>query len=900
MAKKTYKLIFTSDTTGAVEGLEALEQHTKTAKKNYNSLTKELSQGFDAKKFSQAHQELQKASNSTIQKLDILKKRLTEMEQQDGGVTKENQKAFNALRKEIANTESQAEKLQAELQNLNKIRLDSIKKTIQEVSDRLGKIGRTLTTTATLPILAAGTASVKMASDMEESLNKVQVSFGDSASIVEDFSNTTLITYGIAKSSALEMSSFFGDMATSMGASKSEAADMSKTLVGLAGDLASFKNISIDEAQTALAGIFTGETEALKKLGIVMTEANLANYALTKGITKSISEMSQYEKMALRMNYVLDSTKNAQGDFARTSDGTANQLRILTESLKDVAAMAGKELIPIVLPMIQNINELLSKVGELDDGTKKAIITFALFVATLGPAFTVTSKIIGIIPVLSTAYDALKAKLTGTTAAQTALNAAQASNPMGAVITVISLLISALGSYALAASLTADKTESLSESVKEATKAIDDNVTAQMGELAYVEKLATRFYELNGKVGDDISKRRELANIVSQINSILPNTLSLVDEEAGLYKELSGSIDEVVEAKKRLIQAEAAESKAKEFANAQLQLLDEYGVSSKEELEATNSNLKKSKEDAKNKEYSTGNWFKDFFANFVLKYNAFGDSAEIEELDGQIEAAQKALKKYNEYDKKLNELLKQSTTSGLGNDSGSDSGSDSGGGGTTKAAVYLSETEYLYEVGLIGYQEYLSRLQHYRDNYFEKNTSDWYSADLKLRKAQQEHQQQMLADFEDFVNNTVSLAEKEANAKIAAIDAELAARKKLQESTNKQLQLEHARAKLAFTTDTESRKSLQKEIKRLENDIKEAEIEAAAKKEKEAIQAQIDALKVAGEMAVSNMQQSYAAAGSTTNNNTTTNNMTINANGLTAVQVEQMIVDVYNRIMYGG
>ncbi len=139
-----------------------------------------------------------------------------------------------------------------------------------------------------------------MASDYEESLNKVRVAFGSSSSSVEEFSKTAIDSIGLAEQSALDMAALFGDMATSMGLTRPAAAEMSTSLVQLAGDLSSFKNINIEEVTTALAGVFTGETESLKRLGIVMTEANVQAYALEKGIKKKLNTMSQAEKVALR------------------------------------------------------------------------------------------------------------------------------------------------------------------------------------------------------------------------------------------------------------------------------------------------------------------------------------------------------------------------------------------------------------------------------------------------------------------------------------------------------------------------------------------------------------------------------------------------------------------------
>ena len=258
-------------------------------------------------------------------------------------------------------------------------------KAIENTANKFKSIGSKMTIGLTLPIAAIGAKAFKMASDVEESINKVEVAFGAGADEIKKFSDTTLESFGIARGSALEMASLFGDMSTSMGISQSEAVKLSKSMVGLAGDLSSFKNISVDEAQTALTGIFTGETESLKRLGVVMLDANLQAFALTQGITKQYKEFTQAEKVQLRYQYVLNATKNAQGDFARTSGGAANQLRIMQESLKEAAASLGEILLPIFTPIIVKINQLLKSFKELSPEIKNTIVTVALIVAAIGP-----------------------------------------------------------------------------------------------------------------------------------------------------------------------------------------------------------------------------------------------------------------------------------------------------------------------------------------------------------------------------------------------------------------------------------------------------------------------------------------------------------------------------------
>lgn len=137
------------------------------------------------------------------------------------------------------------------------------------------------------------------ASDTNEALNKVEVAFGDNNKVVEDWSKSTLTNIGLAQGTALDLAATYGDMSTSMGIGTEEAAKMSTSLVDLAGDLASFKNIGIDRVNTALNGVFTGETEALKGLGIVMTQTNLEQFAMASGALQSSVDNSKAAKNAM-------------------------------------------------------------------------------------------------------------------------------------------------------------------------------------------------------------------------------------------------------------------------------------------------------------------------------------------------------------------------------------------------------------------------------------------------------------------------------------------------------------------------------------------------------------------------------------------------------------------------
>ena len=299
--------------------------------------------------------------------------------------------------------------------------LSSASAKMQSFGSKMQSVGKSMSTRLTLPLVAAGGAAIKFASDFQESMNKVDVAFGNSRNEVKQFAKTTLKEFGIAEGSALDMAALFGDMATSMGLSTNAAAGMSTQLVGLAGDLASFKNIDIEQAQTALAGVFTGETESLKRLGVVMTEVNLKNFAMEQGMNANIKTMSQAEKVALRYEFIMAKTANAQGDFSRTSGGAANQMRIFQESLKELAARFGEIILPVFTKLVTFLNGLIQRFGDLSPTVKKAILIFGGVVAALGPVIAIIGSLLTMAPAIGAALTLMTGPIGLVVAALTAV-----------------------------------------------------------------------------------------------------------------------------------------------------------------------------------------------------------------------------------------------------------------------------------------------------------------------------------------------------------------------------------------------------------------------------------------------------------------------------------------------
>ncbi len=251
-----------------------------------------------------------------------------------------------------------------------KINTKGYDKGVQSLSQSLGGLKKGLLGIAAAAgvafsvkaIVDFGKQAVTLASDLQEVQNVVDTAFGDMSHKMEQFADTAIEMYGISKLTAKQTGSTFMAMASGMGIASDAASDMAVSLTGLSADMASFYNVAQDVSSTALKSIFTGETETLKQFGIVMTEANLQSYALSQGITKSLKAMTQAEKVQLRYNYVMAQTALAQGDFAKTSGGWANQLRILSEQWKEFSSTIGQVLVQVLLPALNTLNRLMAQV----------------------------------------------------------------------------------------------------------------------------------------------------------------------------------------------------------------------------------------------------------------------------------------------------------------------------------------------------------------------------------------------------------------------------------------------------------------------------------------------------------------------------------------------------------
>lgn len=204
--------------------------------------------------------------------------------------------------------------------------------------------------------------SINISSDLTEVQNVVDTTFGSYSGLVEDMSKNSITEFGMSELTVKKTASRFQAMGTAMGFAKGQMAEMSIDLTKLTADMASFYNVEQDAVAEDLASIFTGQSKPLRAYGLDLTEATIAEWAMKQGMDANVSSMTQAEKALLRYNYVLANTKNAQGDFAKTSDTWANQTRILIENFKALGSIVGGSFINALKPLVKALNAIMGKI----------------------------------------------------------------------------------------------------------------------------------------------------------------------------------------------------------------------------------------------------------------------------------------------------------------------------------------------------------------------------------------------------------------------------------------------------------------------------------------------------------------------------------------------------------
>lgn len=237
-------------------------------------------------------------------------------------------------------------------------------------------------------LIAGIKSSVSAASNLAEQQSKTTVVFGESAGSVKAWSKTTVNAMGLAQDQALETASSFGALLRPLGLTGTEAAKQSKRLTQLGADLASFYNTSVADALQAIRSGLVGESEPLRRYGVLLTEARVAAEGMAQTGKKTAKELTAQEKVLARQAIILKDAAQAQGDFARTSGGLANQQRILSANVRNLQIAIGNVLIPEVLKIVRGLNDWFEKTENqrrVTDAIRESVAALKGVVAAVVP-----------------------------------------------------------------------------------------------------------------------------------------------------------------------------------------------------------------------------------------------------------------------------------------------------------------------------------------------------------------------------------------------------------------------------------------------------------------------------------------------------------------------------------
>lgn len=386
-----------------------------------------------------------------------------------GALDKASDLAFNpagvqAMSQEMYGYESRIQQLESDLVDAHR-RLEEMEEQTREAADAANTLKKAFSAIGSI-VAAIGigqmvSSAIEYASDLQEVQNVVDVTFGQNSAINE-WSKNTLEAFGLNELSAKQFSGTMGAMLKSSGLAGGSVQDMSMKLTELAGDMASFYNLDAEEAFSKIRSGISGETEPLKQLGITMSVANLEAYALSQGIQTSYSEMSQAEQVALRYNYLMQATADAQGDFARTSDSYANQLKTLKENWISFTGALATKALPILAGGIKILNNGIEAISNNWDIISPILTGLIVLVGAYATALGIYNAAKGITLALEAAHAfaaqvsaAAQMMQTGATfaatAAQYGFNAALLACPITWILLIIIAVIAAI--YAIVAAV---------------------------------------------------------------------------------------------------------------------------------------------------------------------------------------------------------------------------------------------------------------------------------------------------------------------------------------------------------------------------------------------------------------------------------------------------------------
>ena len=276
-------------------------------------------------------------------------------------------------------------------------------------------------------VVGFGALSVKAASDVEESINAVNVIFGTGAASIVKFGETASRSAGLSQSSFNQLAATTGALLKDVGLPMEEVSQLTQNLTVRAADMASVMNTSVEDALSAVGQALRGETEAIRRYAGDVTEATLEQFRLSEGIQKSVKEMTEQEKRVLRVGLIMSQTSKFAGDFANSQESLANQMRIAKAEMANDSATIGTALLPMMTELINTVTPLITKMSTWMKENPELTSTLVKVGAAVGAILLVVGPLLMILPALAAGFTLVMASIFPITATILAISVAVAA-----------------------------------------------------------------------------------------------------------------------------------------------------------------------------------------------------------------------------------------------------------------------------------------------------------------------------------------------------------------------------------------------------------------------------------------------------------------------------------------
>lgn len=370
--------------------------------------------------------------------------------------------------------------------------------------------------------------AIDQASDLNETISKSKVVFGDAAGAIEKYAQGSAKALGQSKQATIDAATGFAVFGKSAGLAGPDLSNFATKLTTLSSDMASFSNTSPEDAVIALSAAMRGESEPIRQYGVLLDDASLRQEALKQGLISTTTQaLTPQQRVLAAYQLILKQTTDAQGDFARTADGAANSQRIAAAQAKDSAASFGEILLPIYTRAVQVVGFLAEGFGKLPAAVQVGLVGLAGLVAFSGPISSMVTLVQQIGPAIARGFAAIA---TGVTAINPAFLA------LAGVAAVAATAIFLLGNQESESDKIA---KNLNATMRDSAKSFDEQAIAAGGATGTLAGYASQLDEINQKQIKQTIESKHQVDDLNRLNITYQELGKLTGSQADREEELT-------------------------------------------------------------------------------------------------------------------------------------------------------------------------------------------------------------------------------------------------------------------------------------------------------------------------------------------------------------------------